>query len=440
MNVVGKVGQFLEDPNAWDMYVTGPAGTGKTTSMKEVVEYLVDNDVNYVVCAYTHKACDILRQKLPQNAEIKTLHSMLRKRPTINDDATHHTKVEVSRQHGTPEVPKVMLVDEFSMVGEKDYMDIVAMQDPEYEGEPAMKVIYVGDLNQLPPVGDAQTIVPNGDYWFKLTKVYRQKDGNELLDTLCTLVDFMADPSKAEALKPNKNFIRDTDIVNAYRKDHQDKVMLAFTNRRVQELNQAVADKELPEPMDWTWCPSNQTEYMFNFELASSEVEHIVIPYSGEQLTYNSKYKTLEHLLKLSNEIRFGSFDNEDDATVLAYVFGHENYRQLAMQYKQAAANANAAIEEQFQQRAKVWASVNNHHKLARARARAWRDYLTFKDCVCCIDFPYAMTVHKSQGSTFENVYLDTNDLAICAQRDFTMYLRLTYVAISRASNNVYTP
>jgi hypothetical protein len=86
-----------------------------------------------------------------------------------------------------------------------------------------------------------------------------------------------------------------------------------------------------------------------------------------------------------------------------------------------------------------VWASLNSHTKLARARAKAWRDYLTFKEYVICLDFPHAMTVHKSQGSTYNTVYLDSDDLYLCATRNFNLYLKLMYVAISRASNKVYT-
>ncbi|MGL5567505.1 MAG: ATP-binding domain-containing protein [Plesiomonas sp.] len=49
------------------------------------------------------------------------------------------------------------------------------------------------------------------------------------------------------------------------------------------------------------------------------------------------------------------------------------------------------------------------------------------------------MTVHKSQGSTYDTVYVDTEDLYRCAAINIKQYLKLMYVALSRASNKVIT-
>lgn len=85
------------------------------------------------------------------------------------------------------------------------------------------------------------------------------------------------------------------------------------------------------------------------------------------------------------------------------------------------------------------WSKTNYKHELAKKRGDAWKKYLSFKDCVVCVDFPHALTVHKSQGSTYENVFLDMEDLGKCADKDYDLYLRLMYVAVSRASDKVYT-
>jgi len=45
------------------------------------------------------------------------------------------------------------------------------------------------------------------------------------------------------------------------------------------------------------------------------------------------------------------------------------------------------------------------------------------------------MTVHKSQGSTFENVFVDAEDILANPNREEA--LRCLYVAVSRASHNV---
>lgn len=432
--------EFLTDNNAWEMYITGAAGTGKTTSLKTLVEHLIEKEIPYVVCAFTHRACNVLASKLPYGSNITTLHSVLRKRPTINDMATRMEHVEVSKQHSKPDKYRVMLIDEFSMVGEKDYLDIGAIQDPDYEGEPRMKVVYIGDPNQLPPVGDLQTIIPSGKYHLHLTQVYRQAEGNKLLDILTDLANAISNKTELKSIQENANFIKHCELIPAYNNCNRDKILLAYTNKKVQELNALVAGKADPEHGDALFCPTNRQNYEYICECPYTEIHGIILPYNNEYLTFNSKYKTLEYLLSMANVQLANVFSDEEESTIqIAYVFGHETYRSLMNYYKSEAARANKIIEEEFKMQSKVWAGANPHHKLARQRARAWRDYLTFKDCVHCLDFPYAMTIHKSQGSTYENVFLDLDDLNSCADRDYQMYLRLAYVAISRASQRVYT-
>lgn len=50
----------------------------------------------------------------------------------------------------------------------------------------------------------------------------------------------------------------------------------------------------------------------------------------------------------------------------------------------------------------------------------------------------YASTIHKAQGQTYDDVYIDLSDLRHIYQRDATMTARLLYVAFSRAKNNIY--
>lgn len=49
------------------------------------------------------------------------------------------------------------------------------------------------------------------------------------------------------------------------------------------------------------------------------------------------------------------------------------------------------------------------------------------------IDYAYALTIHKSQGSTFRNVYVDASNIRVAKDRDLS--LRLLYTALSRATN-----
>lgn len=434
--------KFMADPNGWDMYVTGQAGTGKTTDLCESVQYCMDNEINYVICAFTHKACGILRTKMPQGAHIQTLHKFLKKRPSINQSATKVAHVQSSVKSGDSDEVSVMFIDEYSMVGERDLMDIRAAQDEDYDGNPELRVVWLGDPNQLPPVKDQQTVKPSGEYCLTLTKVYRQALDNPLMAPLNQLVSFIQG-APAEPLIESDKLVRGQDIVEWYDNDRMsddhDGIMLAFTNKRVQELNAEAQGRTEPILLDTVFSPNTRESYTFDGVMPNEEVSHIELPY-GDNLSLGSKYKTLEHLVQNLNYQFVNLIDDDGDTRIYCSIFGHYEYKKFAEHLMQEAVSSNKAIETKHPgHSAAGWAKANYKSPLARARAKAWRDYLSFNECCICLDFKHAMTVHKSQGSTYNTIYLDTQDLGIAADIDYTVYLKLMYVALSRASNMVVT-
>lgn len=431
--------KFLVDEDAWDMFITGPAGSGKTTNLAEDVQYCISHNIDYVVCAHTHKACGVLRSCLPEGAKVQTLHSFLRKRPTINVQATSTEHIESNKQHSKPDRVRILFVDEWSVVGEKDLMDIRAMQDPEYEGEPIMQVVWLGDKNQLLPVKDKQAIIPYGDYQLKLTKIHRTK--GPLLEPLAQLVA-MIEGGPITPLKANEAFIRDCkDLDGAFKElNSNSKVILAYTNAKVQELNFAIAGTNSPMPFDLVFSPSVHDEFEFIECINPSQISY-VDRYRDDPLALNSKYKTLEFMID-ERLCEFFRVKNLEDGETWIYpvIFGTNNYKLAKDRAGQEATSANLTIERTMKvANATAWAKQNPTHKLARKRAKAWRTYLTLKDNVLCMDFPHAMTIHKSQGSTYDHVFLEANDLAMCKDKNFDLYLRLFYVAISRARHTVTT-
>lgn len=445
---------FLQDEEAWDMFISGPAGTGKTTSLCELVDWCTeimqdenDNDVpryNIIVCAHTHKACGVLRAVFAKaglpNIVVCTLHSYLNKRPTVNQDANHVQHLESSMQVQAAEKVDIVFVDEFSMVGEKDLMDLRALQDPEYEGDPVTRLVWIGDPYQLPPVKDQQSVVPHDPYWYKLSEVKRT-DG-PLLEVMAKLVE-MLEGGEPQPLLPNAAFHRNQNLQLSYEglrwnNEASTIAILAYTNEAVERWNETIAGKQQPELGDILFCSTLHTE----FELLD-KVEPFMITsvdrFRDEPLTLGSKYKTLEFLLQEDMCEFFRVVDADFNEYLFPVVFGTYQYKKIKEQLAIDATRANKEIERTTKAKnATEWSRLNPLDKLARKRAKAWRRYLTFKDCVQCMDFPYAITIHKSQGSTFDHVLLDTEDLDICRRKNFDMYLRLFYVGVSRASESVY--
>jgi hypothetical protein len=435
--VITTLKGFLDDNKAWEMYLTGRAGTGKTTALAEVVEWCQREGVEYLVCAFTHKACSVLADKLPEGANIETLHKYLKKRPGINEHATHRNNVDVRTRMGDSHRPHLVIVDEYSMVGEQDYVDLLAMQDPhDEEYDTQIKVLYVGDPYQLPPVGDMQTINPRKPYWVQLDRVYRTENA-DLMDCMTKLVS-MIEGAPPEPLDASQNFIRGIDLVEQYKRSNSDsKVCLAWTNKAVENLNAAIAGRTRPDYLDDLWCPTLRHEFIFKGE--ADNVDNIMT--AKDIIPLGTKYKTLEFLLGLD----YINFYAVEDTTigediVIATIFGHYNYKSIIATLTDRAVEANQAIlKVSGEQSPAEWARNNSNNPLAKKRSKAWRELLAVREAVLCVDFPYAMTIHKSQGSTYEEVYIDSEDLSQCGATNMDMYLKLFYVAVSRASKRVFT-
>jgi superfamily I DNA/RNA helicase len=65
-----------------------------------------------------------------------------------------------------------------------------------------------------------------------------------------------------------------------------------------------------------------------------------------------------------------------------------------------------------------------------------WKAYYRVKEGFVDIRSSEACTVHCSQGSTYDYVFIDLNDIMTC--RQISVKTRLLYVAVSRARKGVY--
>ena len=432
---------FLQDPYNDTAYLTGRAGTGKTTEIIDVCTYLYREQIPFVVCAYTHKACEVLASKFPPELQpfICTLHSFLGKRPGINDQALSLKHVDYNFTSSTSVRPALLIIDEFSMVGEKDVMDIRAVQDPSTDTDKPMKVLLVGDTYQLPPVGDQQTIRPGGKYHVNLTELKRT-DKADLAEAMTKIIRYLDGSEPVQALQSSANLVRGQNIVQLYKESTEpNKKILAWTNEAVQSLNAAVMGRSEPSVGDILFCTSNRQEYRYLGIVPPERVTKVKTPM--QDLELGSKYKTLEYLVSLPY-ISFLAVEDLDtnEELVIATVFGMKNYLDKEKQLTSAAVVANKSIATQHATDSVTeWCKANSTTALANARRKAWRECITFKDATMQLDFNHALTVHKSQGSTYTEVYIDTDDLFKCADMSFQLYLRLMYVAISRASQKVYT-
>lgn len=171
-------------------FITGKAGTGKTTLLKKIVAECRANGKNIAVTAPTGVAA--------KNAEGQTLHTMfgLSTAMYIPGKMRMRYRLDDAREKVVKKLD-VLIIDEISMV-RCDLLDMVDLTLQHYKGNKnpfgGIQVVFFGDLFQLPPVvtdEDEEHLYSHYDnqYFFssdvitkhpfpllELNKVHRQED------------------------------------------------------------------------------------------------------------------------------------------------------------------------------------------------------------------------------------------------------------------------
>lgn len=136
--------------------ITGGAGTGKTTIIKQIHDRLKSERKSVMMCAFAGKAAARLKEATKQ--ETSTIHRML-----------GYNGVSFMTQSLRGEC---VIIDEASMV-DSELMAAIIERKPD-------KLILVGDAAQLPPVGKGQPfhdiIALRPDAVYELTKCYRNSE------------------------------------------------------------------------------------------------------------------------------------------------------------------------------------------------------------------------------------------------------------------------
>lgn len=422
---------FLEDEKAPEMFITGPAGTGKTSvALATMVEHCHKNHIVYQVCAFTNKAVEILDSKLPNGSHTSTLHKFLRKRPAVNTNALRLAEVDTNTIKKNPDVISVLFIDEFSMIGSKDSEYVKFFQRSE-QNPKGMKIVYLGDPNQLPPVKDSFKLSPRGSHQLKLTKIFRQADTNPLLDTLLQL-NTDINKGKFSGLSYHETLMKQPVFLDSYKKLEDNKILLAYTNRNVQNINAILQGYTEPKIGDNVYCSNNKETYKI---LDTTDSSDYVVGILGEIRTNTGVNKTLDTLKNLG--IKIYKIEHKGGYEFRAAIFGCHDYNKL---YKKVAARnitLNNRIKNKYKVQPRIWCQINSKSELAKLWQDSWNDLIVFKYVVHCFDFKHAMTVHKAQGSTYDVVYIDYVDLMNCKHRNEKLFLKLLYVAISRAAKYV---
>jgi len=379
-------------------YLSGGAGYGKTTLLADIhnnfkelylnktKEYNIDNPIKEIhYTATTNKAATVLSEN---GLIASTVHSYLGLK-VYNDYKTGETKLSINKSKWSIKYNTLLIIDEASMIDVKlkEYILMALCKN-------TSKVIFVGDKNQLKAVKGGDFTVFDICKGSSLNTLMRVQNNDNLkwLNSLFKQgVELGQKAPKEFLLNHADQVLTNTNITDAIKECFIDpshnNVFLAYTNKVVVDFNKYVRKlRNLPDATQiGEQLISNQVLFTRQNTMIATE-ELVKIDSIGSKTTYCG----------------LTVFNVETDKGTVYLPKSLEELRALSKQYK---------------------------------KEKDWYNYYSLVENVADFRPKDAQTVHKSQGSTYNNVFLDINDLYSCKQPD--TLIRLLYVAVSRAKHKL---
>lgn len=271
-------------------FISGFAGTGKTTLCRFILDSLSSQNMTTCCCTFTGKASVNFREKTGYASN--TIHSTIYK-PIIKNGKVVEWKLNF---YDSPILESdLIIIDEISMVYKELWNDLLAYNKP---------ILVFGDLFQLPPV-NGDIIFNNDNVDFMLTKIHRQALENPIIKLSVDI--------RNEKDIPYGNF--DNKVLKVRRDDVDLKNILKFDqilcgrNVTRKEINEYVREllnhrSQLPENNEKLICCRNNREAgVFNGQILYS---------TSDVISIDKKRGTFDILLKDENiNERFTIFDDE---------------------------------------------------------------------------------------------------------------------------------
>lgn len=366
----------MHDPKR-SCFITGKAGTGKSTLLKYFLERALGN---VVVLAPTGVAA--------LNVGGQTIHSFFRFKTDITVQKAEKSGARTFKQDSGElfRALDAVVIDEISMV-RADLLDCVdvflrAARQKKLEPFGGVKMIFVGDMYQLPPVvtaqdKDALNALYIGPYFFnahvmrefefelvELEKIFRQSE-DDFIDVLNAIRNNQVKASHLETLRAR---VLDPDTQLS---SEDFSICITTTNRRASEINQ------------------------HRLSLLGSESHVYPAQVSGE--FEKTSFPTDENLeLKIGAQVMFVNNDYEG-----RWVNG-----TLGLVKKILADSVLVTLEnnDEVEVSSHTWTV---HRTVFDPQKRILKTEELGNFIQMPLRLAWAVTIHKSQGKSFDRVYVD---------------------------------
>lgn len=442
-NALLSILTFINSSNM-SITLSGAAGTGKTTLVKELLMEIDKLDIIYTLAAPTHKAKLVLENLSGEKAY--TLHQLLALQPNLNlfdlDLRDLDFFSSKSKSSNMIERDSLIIIDEASMINDELYDFIIKKAKAKRS-----KILWVGDIKQLCPVGKkGLSKVFENDNIIILSKIYRQKEDSPVLDLLTNLrenADFhiQSKTGNEDNIYTYDDTIKFLKASKPYLKDMYssgnvlDIKLLAHTNNRVNSFNLAarklIFGKDCENELNENEILTAYDNYKSGKSIISNSSDYIITNTPKKELFYIAHFNTglvgyklnlYDTVEKTNNNITLLSKDNDPKVIdKLASLIDNTRTSAVASAAVGIKAKALWAKYYMLMDSFTVMEDLFHNNRVVKRK--------TF-------DYGYAMTIYKSQGSGFNRVFIDLTDINIV--RDLEQIRQLQYVGISRTKGDVY--
>lgn len=432
---IEKMCEFIEsgDPNSWFM-LEGKAGVGKTTVLIDFM-FKYNTHQRIVASAISHKAKGVLytksKSRLDKSKSKNTIsfHSVAgllgMRFDEISGEFTYDKNGYVIRPIDSADI---IIVDEASMIDEKTMKLIFSNKKHN------AKVIFSGDQGQLPPIRetDSDEVSPTFTTQYKYDLYERLRQGND--SPILPFSDYYWN-----SVMENINYTFQIPRHNIYG-EHGN---LIFSNHQeVLDATMNVFKRSIDEKDNniiKAVCYRNDTRKQINNYIRMGLFESPKEFELNEPIMFYDNHE-LDEFNIIENSTECQILDIKDNKVILE----GEVLKSYKLEIDYKVSNKTNAVIQVIANESKndyeriltyLFDKAKKLEHNTREKSAAFKKAYSVMHRFANIDYSYAISSHKAQGSTYRAVIVFENDImGVRAITDRTK-MRSMYTAITRASN-----
>jgi len=447
--------------------ITGYAGVGKTFLVKRIIEYIIQTDpkATIAIVAPTNKAVKVLYKTSANNQSgqggylfddvfdsgsrliYSTVHKLLALKEVVKDNGDVTFEADT---YGSVELDKFthIIIDEGFMIEDLLLNRLMA-------GAGGKPVIFLGDPAQVPPINQEDSLLTTGKHEYKfiqlqLTTIMRQANGNPIIQASFDLRNNLYAPYPIPIIQTSLDSegkgIQYIDSVD-------ERMTVRPIIKSYVEQPEYLENPDLFKVLAWKRDTVAYVNSVVRETLYGMNPPRFVL---GEKLLTNKPvFEQREYRGKRGAQKKFWSVKvaNSEELTLLSItdievtIPGFNGYQETFKGHKLSVSyhdyvednvvvtDIDVVADVDFQRYARFIKELHDIAIRSGNRSMFVQKYNALK-YFADIAYNYALTVHKSQGSTYETVLVMEEDIdknPRVRERN-----RIKYTAFTRASKKLY--